>query len=72
MPFLFLVLYNDILRIIPIKLGETFNVNFTMYWQDWELFVAYYEAFINNMLIECEKKDEVTLEELYRGAHGKM
>ncbi|GES94604.1 hypothetical protein GLOIN_2v1720033 [Rhizophagus clarus] len=29
-----------------------------MYWQDWELFVAYYEAFISNMLIEREKKAE--------------
>ncbi|GBC06268.1 hypothetical protein RclHR1_06720004 [Rhizophagus clarus] len=58
MPFLFVVLYNDILRIVPIK-------------QDWEIFVAFYEAFINNMLFEREEKSEVTLEELYRGAHGK-
>ncbi|PKK73214.1 hypothetical protein RhiirC2_776306 [Rhizophagus irregularis] len=54
--------------ILKEKLGETFNVNYSM---RWELFVAHYEAFINNMLIVCENKSEATLKELYRGAHRK-
>ncbi|PKY54238.1 hypothetical protein RhiirA4_472922 [Rhizophagus irregularis] len=68
MPFFFVIFYNNILRITPIELGETFNVNYSM---RWELFVAHYEAFISNMLIVCENKSEATLKELYRGAHRK-
>ncbi|CAB4382256.1 unnamed protein product [Rhizophagus irregularis] len=62
MPFFFVIFYNNIQRITPIELGETFNVNYSM---RWELFVAHYEAFINNMLIVCENKSEATLKELY-------
>jgi len=40
-----------------------------MRWQDWELFVAYYEAFRTNLLIE-RGKYTVRLEELYRGICG--
>ncbi|CAB4403390.1 unnamed protein product [Rhizophagus irregularis] len=63
MPFFFVIFYNNILRITPIELGETFNVNYSM---RWELFVAHYEAFISNMLIVCENKSEATLKELAR------
>jgi hypothetical protein len=71
MPFFFVVLYNNILRIITIELGDIFKVNYSMHWQDWELFVAHYEAFINNMLIVRENKSEATFRKLYCGAYGK-
>ncbi|PKB92103.1 hypothetical protein RhiirA5_446022, partial [Rhizophagus irregularis] len=47
------------------SLEETFQVQNTMHWQDWELFVTQYEAFCTNLLMEYGKCT-VHLEELYR------
>ncbi|PKY56726.1 hypothetical protein RhiirA4_448817 [Rhizophagus irregularis] len=69
MPFFFLCLYNDKLKIIDFNLEETLRVQNTMHWQDWEFFVAYYEAFRTNLLIERGKRT-VCLKELYRGVNG--
>ena len=69
MPFFFVCLYNDKLKIVDFSLEETFRVQNTMHWQDWELFVAHYEAFRTNLLIE-RGKHTVCLKELYRGVNG--
>ncbi|CAB4391454.1 unnamed protein product [Rhizophagus irregularis] len=69
MPFFFVCLYNDKLKIVDFSLEETFRVQNTMHWQDWELFVAHYEAFRTNLLMERGKRT-VHLEELYRGVFG--
>ncbi|CAG8582460.1 13754_t:CDS:2 [Acaulospora morrowiae] len=50
MPFFFICLYNDKLKIIDSNLEETLRVQNSMHWQDWELFVAYYETFCTNLL----------------------
>ncbi len=69
MPFIFICIYNDILRIMNSNLEETFRVQNTMWWQEWELFVANYEAFRTNLLIK-RGKNMVNLGELYHGAYG--
>ncbi|CAB5395651.1 unnamed protein product [Rhizophagus irregularis] len=69
MPFFFVCLYNDKLKIMDFSLEETFQVQNTMHWQDWELFVTQYEAFRTNLLMEYGKCT-VHLEELYRGVFG--
>ncbi|GBB93766.1 hypothetical protein RclHR1_22280002 [Rhizophagus clarus] len=69
MPFFFICLYNDKLKIVDFNLEETFRVQNTMHWQDWELFVAHYEAFRTNLLMERGNRT-VHLEELYRGVFG--
>ena len=68
MPFLFVSIYNDILKIVDLELTKAFQVQNTMYWQGWELFVAYYEAFRTNLLIK-RGKNTVCLKELYRGVY---
>lgn len=70
MPFFFLYTYNYTLGIVPPPLERAFQVDHTMYWQEWELFVAHYEAFRNNLLIR-RGFQQLPLEELYRGAYGK-
>ncbi|GBB83569.1 hypothetical protein RclHR1_10260012, partial [Rhizophagus clarus] len=69
MPFFFVCLYNDKLKIVDFSLEETFRVQNTMHWQDCELFVAHYEAFRTNLLMERGKRT-VHLKELYRGVFG--
>ncbi|GBC05179.1 hypothetical protein RclHR1_06080008 [Rhizophagus clarus] len=69
MPFFFICLYNDKLKIMDFNLEETFRVQNAMHWQDWELFVAYYEAFRTNLLIKRGNRT-VRLGELYRGVYG--
>ncbi|GBC51889.2 hypothetical protein GLOIN_2v414785 [Rhizophagus irregularis DAOM 181602=DAOM 197198] len=69
MPFFFVCLYNDKLKIVEFSLEETFRVQNTMHWQDWELFVAQYEAFRTNLLMERGKRT-VHLVELYHGVFG--
>ncbi|CAG8640802.1 9843_t:CDS:2, partial [Paraglomus occultum] len=68
MPFLFICLYNDILRIIPAPLEKTFFDN--IYWQEWELFVAHHEAFRTNLFYE-HGIQTLCLRDLYHGAYGK-
>ncbi|CAB5364970.1 unnamed protein product [Rhizophagus irregularis] len=69
MPFFFVCLYNDKLKIVEFSLEETFRVQNTMHWQDCELFVAQYEAFRTNLLMERGKRT-VHLVELYHGVFG--
>ncbi|KAF9343227.1 hypothetical protein BGX34_007062, partial [Mortierella sp. NVP85] len=69
MPLFFISIYNDRLHILNRKLGEQLLVQHDMYWQEWELFVAYYEAFRNNLLIDLGR-DKVKLSEVYPGAYG--
>ncbi|PKY51439.1 hypothetical protein RhiirA4_468482 [Rhizophagus irregularis] len=69
MPFFFICLYNDKLKIVDRELEEVFPVQNEMYWQSWEIFVANYDAFRTNLLIKRGKKS-ARLGELYRGAHG--
>ncbi|KAI8345857.1 hypothetical protein B0O80DRAFT_471691 [Mortierella sp. GBAus27b] len=69
MPPFFISIYNDRLRILDRKLGEQLSVQHDMYWQEWEQFVAYYEAFRNNLLIDIGR-DTVKLSEVYPGAYG--
>jgi hypothetical protein len=69
LPFFFICLYNDKLKIMDFDLEETLRVQNTIHGQDWELFVAYYEAFRTNLLIERGNRT-VRLEELYRGVYG--
>ncbi|CAG8738589.1 12725_t:CDS:1, partial [Acaulospora morrowiae] len=69
MPFFFICLYNDKLKIIDFNLEATLRVQNTMHWHDWELFVAYYEAFRTNLLVK-RGKHTVRLGELYRGVYG--
>ncbi|CAG8631705.1 7414_t:CDS:1 [Paraglomus occultum] len=40
-----------------------------MYWQEWELFVAFHVAFHTNLMIKCGKQTAY-LKDLYCGAHG--
>ncbi|KAI8345214.1 hypothetical protein B0O80DRAFT_474836 [Mortierella sp. GBAus27b] len=69
MPLFFISIYNDKLHILDRKLGEQLSVQHDMYWQEWEQFVAYYEAFRNNLLIDLGR-DTVKLSEVYPGAYG--
>ncbi|CAG8575804.1 3876_t:CDS:2 [Acaulospora morrowiae] len=66
MPFFFICLYNDKLKIIDFNLEETLRVQNSMHW---ELFVAYYDAFRTNLLVK-RGKHTVRLGELYSGAYG--
>ncbi|CAG8452323.1 1258_t:CDS:2 [Funneliformis caledonium] len=68
MPFFFVCLYNDKLKIVDFSFEETFRMQNTMHWQDWELFVTLYETFRTNLLMERGKRT-VHLE-LYRGVFG--
>jgi hypothetical protein len=63
MPFFFICIYNDKLKVVNRELEEVFRV------QSWETFVANYDAFRTNLLIKRGKKS-ARLNELYRGAHG--
>ncbi|KAF9371256.1 hypothetical protein BGX21_005209 [Mortierella sp. AD011] len=69
MPFFFLCNYNDILRVVNIKLEDAFKLDRELHWQDWENFVAHFEVFRNNLLIELGTQ-EIKLSELYCNAKG--
>ncbi|CAB5359142.1 unnamed protein product [Rhizophagus irregularis] len=66
MPFFFICLYNDILKIVNVNLAKTFQVK---YWQRWELFVAHHISFRVNLAIKMGK-DKLSLRELHPGAYG--
>ncbi|POG60809.1 hypothetical protein GLOIN_2v1709692 [Rhizophagus irregularis DAOM 181602=DAOM 197198] len=61
MPFFFVCIYNDILKIV--------DVNNNMYWQEWELFVAHHISFYVNLAIKMGK-NELSLRNLHPGAYG--
>ncbi|CAB5359237.1 unnamed protein product [Rhizophagus irregularis] len=61
MPFFFVCIYNDILKIV--------DVNNNMYWQEWELFVAHHISFRVNLAIKMGK-NELSLRNLHPGAYG--
>ncbi|GBB88719.1 hypothetical protein RclHR1_01530007 [Rhizophagus clarus] len=63
MPFYFICLYNDVLDIVDPQLTKMlFEGN--IYWQEWEKFVAYNEAFRTNLKIRLGKT-HIKLQELY-------
>ncbi|RGB22845.1 hypothetical protein C1646_677547 [Rhizophagus diaphanus] len=66
MPFYFICIYNDVLCIVNPTLVKTFYVD-RMYWEEWEVFVAYHEAFRTNLAISMGKTT-MTLRELYPNA----
>ncbi|CAJ0752763.1 19615_t:CDS:2, partial [Entrophospora sp. SA101] len=69
MPLIFLYLYNQVLHMATNILDGIFTPHFMLQWQDWECFVAEFEAFHNNVLIELGKEVQ-SLREIYRGAYG--
>ncbi|CAB5358359.1 unnamed protein product [Rhizophagus irregularis] len=66
MPFYFICLYNDILSIVNPTLVRKFYDE-RMYWKEWEMFVAYHEAFRTNLAIKMGRKT-MMLRELYPNA----
>ncbi|CAB4487556.1 unnamed protein product [Rhizophagus irregularis] len=66
MPFYFICLYNDVLCIVKPTLVRKFYDE-RMYWEEWEVFVAYHEAFRTNLAIKMGKTT-MTLRELYPNA----
>ncbi|PKC08293.1 hypothetical protein RhiirA5_399395 [Rhizophagus irregularis] len=66
MPFYFICIYNDSLHIVNPTLVSKFYDE-RMYWEEWEKFVAYHEAFRTNLAIRLGKKT-TTLRELYPNA----
>ncbi|CAI2187878.1 11464_t:CDS:2 [Funneliformis geosporum] len=73
MPFYFIYIYNIWLNTIPTTIHKMFQPESQMAWDTWEKFVANYEVFRNNILVELEKhKDGISLKEFYRGAIGKV
>jgi len=69
LPFLFIYLYNKVLRIVDGSLAESFYPKRGTYWQAWEVFLAEFEAFRNNLLIHMGK-ETLQLRDIYRGAYG--
>src|SRR6266498_4903100 len=69
-PFYFLYTYNAILNIVPGVLHNMFQIGSKVTWEDWEIFIAQFESFRNNLFFDTGTK-ETTLRELYRGAIGK-
>ncbi|CAB5299692.1 unnamed protein product [Rhizophagus irregularis] len=63
MPFYFICLYNDVLYIVKPTFVRKFYDE-RMYWKEWEMFVAYHEAFRTNLAIRMGKTT-MTLRELY-------
>jgi hypothetical protein len=63
MPFYFIYLYNEILDLVDPELTKKlFKEN--MYWQEWEKFVAYHEAFRTNLMMRLGKT-QMKLQKLY-------
>lgn len=69
LPFLFVYLYNKVLGIVDGSLAESFYPKRGTYWQAWEVFLAEFEAFRNNLLIRMGK-ETLQLRDIYRGAYG--
>ncbi|EXX56493.1 uncharacterized protein OCT59_015772 [Rhizophagus irregularis] len=71
MPFFFVCIYNDILKIVDVELmRKAFSVNNSfMYWQEWELFVGHHIAFRINLAIKM-RENELSLRNLHPGAYG--
>ncbi|GBB89346.1 hypothetical protein RclHR1_01600018 [Rhizophagus clarus] len=68
MPFFFICLYNDALRIVDAELTDNiFRIYNHMFWQQWELFVLHHEAFRTNLAIKMGNSG-MRLDELYPGA----
>jgi hypothetical protein len=68
MPFFFICLYNDALKIVDVTITDNiFRVSNRMFWQQWELFVLYHEAFRTNLSIKMGTS-ETTVGKLYPGA----
>jgi hypothetical protein len=65
MPFFFICLYNDALKIVDVTITvNIFRVSNRMFWQQWELFVLYHEAFHTNLAIKMGTS-EMTFGKLY-------
>jgi len=72
MPFLFIFIYNQYLKIIPSELADVaFNQdNKKMTWQGWESFNAIFQVFLNNLLFFEKRKIDLTLGDFYYKADG--
>ncbi|KAG0050077.1 hypothetical protein BGZ83_005162 [Gryganskiella cystojenkinii] len=69
MPLFFVCLYNDILHVVDFGIQERLRVQSEMHLQDWEMFVAYFQVFRNNLLIDLGHQT-ANLSELYPSAFG--
>ena len=58
------------LNIAPGILHTKFQPNSDMYWKEWENFVAQFEVFHNNLLVDMGTK-EIKLCDYYHGGIGK-
>ncbi|CAB5384651.1 unnamed protein product [Rhizophagus irregularis] len=73
MPFYFIYIYNMWLNTIPTTIHKMFLPELQMAWDTWEKFVANYEVFCNNILVELKKyKEGISLKDFYHGAIGKV
>jgi hypothetical protein len=71
MPFLFVFIYNQHLRIIPNELAQVaFNQDNKVTWQSWESFNALFQVFLNNFLLYEKGKINLTLADFYHKADG--
>ena len=71
MPFLFIFIYNQYLKIIPSELADVaFNQDNKMTWQGWESFNAIFQVFLNNFLLYKKGKIDLTLGDFYHKADG--
>ncbi|CAH1768431.1 1180_t:CDS:2, partial [Entrophospora sp. SA101] len=66
MPFYFFYLYNMEINIAPAILHTKFQPNSNIYWEEWENFVAQFEVFHNNLLVDMGTK-EIKLHDYYCG-----
>jgi hypothetical protein len=70
MPFLFVVIYNENLLVVPLELSKiAFNHDAVLTWQAWEEFNAFYEIFMNNFYCSLEIKS-MKLGDLFWKAYG--
>ncbi|GJJ68147.1 hypothetical protein EMPS_00493 [Entomortierella parvispora] len=69
MPLFFICLYNDVLQVVDHKIEERLRVQNDLHWQGWELFLACFDAFRNNLLIDLGQQT-ARLSDLYPGAFG--
>lgn len=69
MPFLFIHIYNSYLSILPHALAQPLSQDTTTYWQDWEKFNAFFEAFVTNIHVSLGTQ-EMSLGSLFWKAYG--
>ncbi|GJJ68032.1 hypothetical protein EMPS_00378 [Entomortierella parvispora] len=69
MPLFFVCLYNDVLQLVDLELQDALRERHGMHWRDWEMFVAYFEVFRSNLLLDLGHQT-ANLSELYSGAFG--